>query len=597
MDEKNLNSMEEQPLEEISEEQFFEETSEEQPFSEILEEQSSDETSEDEGKKKIKLPKLKGKKSGGSKKKRIIAIIVIIALIFAAVKIISSRSSSSSESSTYTYGTAVRTTITNSIEGSGTLEPADSYTVSTLVRGDVLSDYFEEGDTVEKGQVLYELDSSDMETSIEKAQLSVSSAQRNYSSSVKDLENLNVTTKVAGTVTEVLVDVGDKVSSGQQVATVRDDSEMTLTLPFPADEAENFYIGQTAEVTLYGSFETLYGTVTSISGSTQVSTGNMMTKNVEITVENPGAISESKMATATVGSSGSTQSGTFTFKEDRTIYAEVSGEVASIVNDEGSTVSAGSTILILESDSVTNSVQSAADNVTEAQLSLDNQYDSLEDYTITSPIEGTVIVKNVKAGDTIDDDTSKLCVIYDLLYLTITMNIDELDINSIEVGQEVTITADAVDGETFIGYVSKINLTGSTTNGVTTYPVTVRIDEPGDELLPGMNVDTEIIIGEAEDVIAVPTSAVVRGDMVLVKTGASSSDSSIPDGYEYVSVETGISNDSYVEIKSGLEEGDEIAYIYSSSSDSTDMMMMGGGMAGGGMGGGGNMGGGGGGPM
>lgn len=471
------------------------------------------------------------------------------------------------QASTYTMDTAVRTSIVESITGTGTLEPADKYTVTTLLKGDVLSDAFEEGDIVKEDQTLYQIDSSDMETSIEKAQISVSSAQRNYNTAVKALDNLNVKTKVGGTVTDVLVEVGDEVSAGQEIAKVRDDSVMTIELPFPADEADTFYIGQSAEVTLYGSFETLSGTVASVSGATQVMPGNMIVKNVKINVDNPGAISEEQMATAEVGTSGSTQSGKFQYKENRSVNAEVSGEVVEIVNDEGALVSDGSTIIRLESDNVTDSVQSASDNVKDAQISLENQYENLEDYTVKSPINGTVIEKLVKAGDTIDAG-AKLCTIYDLSYLKMTMNVDELDINKISVGQDVTITADAVEGKTFAGKVTKINMAGTTTNGVTTYPVEVQIDNPDEDLLPGMNVSTEIVVSQADDVIAIPVGAVTRGNMVLVKTGANSSeDPSIPEGYEYVEVETGISNDSYVEIKSGINEGDEIAYIFSSSSD------------------------------
>ena len=238
------------------------------------------------------------------------------------------------------------------------------------------------------------------------------------------------------------------------------------------------------------------------------------------------------MATAEVGTSGSTQSGKFQYKENRSVNAEVSGEVVEIVNDEGALVSDGSTIIRLESDNVTDSVQSASDNVKDAQISLENQYENLEDYTVKSPINGTVIEKLVKAGDTIDAG-AKLCTIYDLSYLKMTMNVDELDINKISVGQDVTITADAVEGKTFAGKVTKINMAGTTTNGVTTYPVEVQIDNPDEDLLPGMNVSTEIVVSQADDVIAIPVGAVTRGNMVLVKTGANSSeDPSIPEGYE-----------------------------------------------------------------
>ena len=516
----------------------------------------------------------KKKFSGVSKKKKIIALIVVIAVVAVAIKSCAGKGGNDAmEASTYTMDSAIRTSIVESISGTGTLEPADKYTVTTLLQGDILSDSFEEGDMVEEDQVLYQIDSSDAETNIEKAQLSASSAQRNYNTAVKALDNLNVKTKVAGTVTDVLVEVGDDVSAGQEVAKVRDDSVMTIELPFPADEADTFYIGQSAEVTLYGSFETLSGTVASVSGATQVMSGNMIVKNVKINVNNPGAISEEQIATAEVGTSGSTQSGKFQYKENRSVYAEVSGEVVAIVNDEGAVVSDGSTIIRLESDSVTDSVQSASDSVKDAQISLENQYENLEDYTVKSPIKGTVIEKLVKAGDTIDSN-AKLCTIYDLSYLKMTMNVDELDINKISVGQEVTITADAVVGKTFTGKVTKVNLAGTTTNGVTTYPVEVQIENAGDDLLPGMNVSTEIIVSQAEDVIAIPVGAVIRGNMVLVKTGAKSDDPSVPDGYEYVEVETGISDENYVEIKSGINEGDEIAYIYSSSS--SDMFFGGG---------------------
>ena len=517
-------------------------------------------------KKKEGVKKFKNKVTGLSKKKKIIAIVVIIVIIAAAVKSCGLGEKTAENTSTYTFDTAVRTSIIESLSGTGTLEPADKYTVTTLLKGDILTDSFEEGDIVEADQVLYQIDSSDMQTTIERAEISAKSAQRSYETAVKDLDNLNVKTKVGGVVTDVLVEVGDQVSAGQEIAKVRDSATMTIELPFPADEADTFYIGQSAQVTLYGSFETLSGKVESISGASEVKAGNKIVKNVTISVENPGAISEEQIATAEVGTSGSTQSGKFKYNENRSVNAEVSGEVVAIVNDEGSEVSSGSTIIRLESDNVTNSVQAASDSVKDAQLSLENQYETLEDYTIKSPIKGTVIEKKKKAGDTIDSN-AELCTIYDLSYLKMTMNIDELDISKVKVGQEVTVTADAVQGQTFKGKVTKINMAGTTTNGVTTYPVEVQIENT-EGLLPGMNVSTEIIVNQVEDVVAIPVGAVVRGDKVLVKTGNTSTDDpTVPAGYEYVNVETGVSNDQYVEIKSGINEGDEIAYIFSASAN------------------------------
>ena len=96
----------------------------------------------------------------------------------------------------------------------------------------------------------------------------------------------------------------------------------------------------------------------------------------------------------------------------------------------------------------TTQIESARISVSNASTSLENARDNLEDYSVTAPISGTVVTKTAKAGDNIEGGSgSTLCVIYDLSYLEMTMYIDELDISSVEVGQEVRITADAVEGE------------------------------------------------------------------------------------------------------------------------------------------------------
>ena len=96
--------------------------------------------------------------------------------------------------------------ITKSLSSSGSLEPADSYTVSTLVDGEILSDTFEEGDLVEKGQLLYTLDSSDASSSLTQSQNSYTQAQNNYDQAVK---NKYPSADMSGTVSEVYVRNGD----------------------------------------------------------------------------------------------------------------------------------------------------------------------------------------------------------------------------------------------------------------------------------------------------------------------------------------------------------------------------------------------------
>ena len=135
--------------------------------------------------------------------------------------------------------------------------------------------------------------------------------------------------------------------------------------------------------------------------------------------------------------------------------------------------------------------------------------------------------------------------------------------------------------------VTKVSVVGTTSGGTTTYPVTVRIDDT-DGLRPGMNVDAEIVLSSADGVLAIPSLAVNRGDTVLVTSDSPSAANALeqeaPEGYAYVQVTTGVSDDSYIEITSGLQEGDTVAYLRTASSGSGNMMM--GGMPGGDMGGG-----------
>lgn len=374
------------------------------------------------------------------------------------------------------------------------------------------------------------------------------------------------------------------MSAGQLVATLRNSDVMTLEVPFLSDEAAGFHVGQSAAVTLESTFETLEGTVSKVDPSDTVLDGGMIVRYVTVEVANPGALSVNQTGSVVIDGCASAGSAAFTYAAEENITAEVSGKVASIRVQEGIWVSRGSVVLTLTSDSLDDSVQSAADSLRSAQLSLESRQDQLENYTITSPIRGTVIDKNYKAGET-SEAGKVLCSIYDLSCLTMTLSVDELDISNIEVGQKVTITADAVEGRTYTGVVTKVSVAGTSSGGTTTYPVTVRIDET-EGLLPGMNVDAAITLQSASNVLAIPSGALNRGNTVLVTFDSPSAANGTPteDGAYYsVPVEIGTSDSSYIEIVSGLQEGDTVAYIPTTSSGGFDMMM--GGMPGG-MGGG-----------
>ena len=493
-----------------------------------------------------------------------ITAVVCVAAVAAAVLLPKNIKKAVQASTQYMETALERRDITNTFSGSGTISAANTYTVKSLVKGTVLTADFEVGDTIEKGTVLYTIDSSDVATSVEKAQLALEQAQRSYDDTA---DAQYIRSVIGGTVASIKVKAGDYVTAGQEIATVRDDSSLLLTLEFPAADASGFAVGQAAEVILNGTFETLSGTVQAVAGTDTISSGNLLVRTVTIAVKNNGSLTTAQAASAIINGVSALASARFDYQHQQTVTATTSGTVAAVCVKEGTAIEANTAIVQLSGTELSRQVQSAADSLLNAQLSMSDTQKQMENYTITSPISGTVIQKNVKAGDTVGTDTTAsetLCTIYDLSYLEMTLNVDELEILSIKEGQTVTITADAISDRTFTGVVTSVSAAGTTTGGTTTYPVTIRIDDTGD-LLPGMNATAEIEVSSASNALAVPNGSVVRGNYVLVTKDSPSAanavqDMTAPDGYVYVKITTGTSDNDSIEVTGGLQEGDTIAY-------------------------------------
>ena len=466
----------------------------------------------------------------------------------------------------YVQTTPEKRDLSNSLSCTGTLNPANTYNVKSLVAGKVLTSTIEEGDIVEEGTVLYTVDASDATTKAEQASITLQQAQRSYD---KTVDRQYVRAEVAGVVATLKVAKGDEVTSGQEVAVIRDSSKMVLHLEFPAADAAAFSVGQSAEVTLDGTFETLTGTVTAVTGTDTLSTGNLLTRTVTITVRNAGGLTTAQAATATINGVSCIAAKCFEYQAERTLTTLAAGTVTAINVQEGGVVNKDDIVLQISGEDLTEAIQSAAETLRSAELNMDNLQEAMNNYTVTSPISGTIIEKNAKAGDALTAGAD-LCTIYDLSYLVMVINVDELQVSDVSVGQSVQVTADAVPDKTYTGTVTRVSMKGSSNGGTTTYPVTVRIDET-EGLRPGMNANAEIVIAEAGNALAVPNAAIVRGGYVLVTKDSPSAanadpDMTAPEGYVYVPVKIGVSDDDYTQIISGVTGNDTVAYDPSSVS-------------------------------
>ena len=497
------------------------------------------------------------------------------------------------------------------LSSSGTISAKDTYEITSLVEGEVVEANFEEGDQVEKGQVLYRIDSSSVNSQLNSSQNSLERANKkyqealdDYNEAVSDYSGDTYKSTRTGFIKTLNIEAGDKVSNNTVLASIYNDQTMKIKVPFLSTEAVSIAEGAQAVVTLTDTGEQITGTVTAVSNMDEVLDGGRMVRYVTVEVANPGGLSSQYTATVSVGDFLGSGEATFTAVTDTTMSASLSGvngsiEVESMLVHEGDYVTVGTPIFKIKSKDVQDilqsfedSVDSAKAQVEQAQSSLDSTQDNIDNYTITAPISGQIITKSVKVGDKISRNSGSsdttLATIYDMSELTFEMSVDEMDISSVAVGQSVSVTADAYSDRTFSGTVTNVSLKGSQSNGVTNYPVTVTLDSDANGvLLPGMNVDGVITVGESKDTLMVPSGALMRGNRVYIKDDSADASEgpqmgNVPAGFKAVEVEIGLSNDDFVEIKSGVSEGDTV-YVEESSGKSTDMFQMGG--PGGGMGG------------
>jgi len=555
-----------------------------------------------------------------TKKKVIILIAIVLCITLLCLFLFGKGKNADDVQQSYTETQAVIGNITETIEQSGVVEPYERYEITSLVKGEIISSPFEEGDRVEEGDTLYQIDDEDAQLNMEKAQMSLEEAN-------EDVNNLNIYAPASGKLTEFSLKVGDNVGASV-IGKINNTEKLAIDIPFSVSDFNKIAVGNkvTAVSALY--MTSLSGTVTHKYTAAAGNDGDgSVTRNIEIEIENPGALADGTTFAATVhtssGDVNSAGSGIIEGGTTTSVRAEVSGEVLYIGAKDGDYVTKGQLIVRLSNNSLVNSQKSSVINVKSNQKTLDN-------YNITSPISGTVITKNSKAGDNIDSSNAQtvMMVVADMSKMKFTISVDELDISDIHLGQTAIVDADALPDETFEAKVTTIASEGvSSGDGVTTFDIELTIDEPGN-LKSGMNVNANILINEAYDVVTIPEDALmnVSGSTatVLVKTdsknntapqntppkvelpqrpddaedgempempngGANSGrgNSNIPDGCEIRRVEIGISDGTNVEIVSGLSEGETVVYIPSSRGSSNPFAAMMGAMRGGMPGGGG----------
>ena len=529
-----------------------------------------------------------------------------------------------------TYGSLATT-----IEGTGTTVPADSVTYTAASDSEITGVYVSAGDTVEAGQLLYTQDSTELDEQIETYQDEITELENTLSDAQSQLADLNesmaalsVTAPFSGRITDVTAEVGDSVNAGTKLATLVDDSQMTLTQYFSYAYEDQVYVGMEAGISVASLMRTIEGTVTEIKKVDRVTTEGTRCFAVTVTVENPGALTEGMSGAGyLVADSGEklypAVEGTLEYYASKDIVAEVGGELTAVNVSDYESVSKGKVLFSVDGSDLEKQVESVERNITQTQEKITQAQEKITqteeqraDYNVTAEISGKVIMVGVQEGESPRQAGQTAVTLYNMDSMTITANIDELDIDNISMGMEVDITQSGAETDThYTGTVTAISYEATNTNGVAYFPITITIPSDG-ALSAGVNVSYTITVGDETEGVLAPIAALqntTEGVCLFVKADSRPDNAVdleegvVPDGFYAVPVETGVSNSQYVRILSGVEEDVEVFTRYQqaapSGGDTTsqgesgqEMEGMpgfsgGGGMAGGNMAGG-NMGGG-----
>jgi HlyD family secretion protein len=199
-------------------------------------------------------------------------------------------------------------------------------------------------------------------------------------------------------------------------------------------------------------------------------------------------------------------------------------------------------------------VQLSENEVTVAELALEEAKRMLEEASLIAPFDSAVAEVNAKSGDWIMAAMAyeTIILLVDTTQLEVEALVDEIDIAQIQLGQEVIITLDALPDIELQGKVIAVSPSGKLEAGVTTFPVKISVasDHPG--LKDGMTAVVDLIVERKEDALLVPNRAVTlrEGESVVRIIGDGQPQERV--------VQTGLSNEQWMEVTGGLAEGEQV---------------------------------------
>lgn len=463
--------------------------------------------------------------------------------------------------------TATLGTIEKTVFGSGEVQPASQPGVYARTDGTLAAYTVEGGDSVKAGDIVARLENDELDADIEQLEYDLQTAQQEVRATqyvYKELydedgdlrydvntwepllgqfsNEITIRAPADGLIKAIYIEKGDNALAVYRqygaVMMISTDGKMKVELSGLSGEA--LELGQTV-VVKGGNVETT-GTVVSLTQ-----------RGTEATVEVGSDEYDMDIPVTVYAQDGETiGEGTLEINKPMAVSA-YGGTIKGLLVKVGDRCSRYDALARIEWDEIPLYLDNASvlRDYDKALVSLETAYEKRDALTVTAPCDGVVATLDADKGDDVTDGTKLMSIVEDGAGLTLTLAVDELDILSVQPGQEVRLSVDALDDAELSGTVQKIAPLGDTSASVTTYDVTVAILGEDARVKGGMNVSGEIIVDTAEEATMIPTDALQKDDagyFVTLENG------------ETRHVEIGIMTDDTTQILDGISVGETVAY-------------------------------------
>lgn len=567
-----------------------------------------------------------------------VSAIILIVVFYGGFRVFAAMTSSAGET-TYTLGTAASSTIIASVSATGQIAASDQIDIQPKVSGEITWVGVQAGQKVADGQALFQIDSTDAQDKVAQAQQSLATARLQYQhdaaqapldyQKAQDTLNQDVQTladdyvDTYNALSTTYLDLpavvtgtqdalyGYEMSPNKSQANTdiltnlfQNDDARTQATQFSASAKSDYQAARAS----YDSAIAIYKMTSRTSDAATLE--SLLQTSIDMATLTAQSV-QSELNFLNTVSDLAQQYGVQLPSYFNTLVSNERGYLATANTEESDLLAQKKTLAnakqavktdqqsisllqVGNSSDGTNpiSLQESAANIAADEQNLAQLKQDLADYTVRAPFGGTIASVSAVKGDNASGALASIITTQQIAQLSV----NEVDAAKIRVGEKASLTFDAIDGLTLTGRVASVDTVGTVSQGVVSYTVKITLDTQDERVKPGMTVNASIITDTRTDVLSVPSSAVKtaggRSYVLAFQPPVQAATLTTRIAPAQIPVTTGISDDTNVEITSGLTWGTQIV-IRSSNSTQAAAGASGTGASGAGFRGGGGFGGGG----